>query len=228
MGFGILFFGYFISFLMSLNAYGPIFALVGNYIVFVALQKLSEYKQSLTRCLPFLILIALCNLFGSAEALFSTEFGLIGTAVETVSLVSTLLFNIFLFLSIISLGEDTDVAEVKSLAKTNIGVTIIYFIANLAMIIFQESKYVLAVAMLLRLIFPLFALALIYQCFRFICAPDDVDVPIKPSRFKFINDFRERQAKKEEETKKAREEILLKKASAQKTNNTHKKHKKKK
>jgi len=84
------------------------------------------------------------------------------------------------------------------------------------------------VAMLLRLIFPLFALALIYQCFRFICAPDDVDVPIKPSRFKFINDFRERQAKKEEETKKAREEILLKKSSAQKTNNTHKKHKKKK
>ena len=229
MGFGILFFGYFIAFLLALNAYGPIFALIGNYVIFVALQKLSEYKHSLTRCVPFLLLMAICNLLGSVEILFSIEFGLVGTVTETISLVSSLLFNIFLFLSVISLGADTEVSEVVSLAKTNIALIIIYFTANLAMMVFDSNKYLLATAMILRLVFPLFALALIYKCFRFICAPEDVDMPIKPSRFKFINDFRDKQAQKEEETRKAREELLNKKASEQKTNsNTHKKHKKKK
>lgn len=229
MGFGILFFGYFITFLLSLNAYGTIFALIGNYIIFVALQKLSEYKHSLTRCIPFLLLMAICNLLGSVKVLFSADFGMIGSVIDTVSLVSSLIFNVFLFLSIISLGEDTEVSEVKSLAKTDIAIIIIYFVANLAMMIFAANKYILAGAMLLRLIFPLFALALIYKCFRFICAPEDVDMPVKPSRFKFINDFHKRQAQKEEETRKAREELLSKKASEQKANaNTHKKHKKKK
>ena len=236
MGFGILFFGYFITFLLSLNAYGPIFALIGNYLIFVALQKLSEYKHSLTRCIPFLLLMAICNLVGSVEVLFSMELGIAGLITETVSLVSSLLFNIFLFLSIISLGEDTEVAEVKSLAKLNIAATSIYFTANLAMMILATYEQVLAaavllnilaVAMFLRLIFPLFALALIYKCFRFICAPEDVDMPIKPSRFKFINEFRERQAKKEEETRRSREELLTKEKQNSGTH-PHTKHKKKK
>ena len=226
MGFGILLFGYFITFLMSLNAYGAIFALIGNYVIFIALQKLSEYKHSLSRCIPFLLIMFLCNLVGVVRILLPAELGLLGTVTDTVSLVASLLFNIFLFLSIISLGNDTEVDEVKSLAKTNISVVCVYFVSNLAMILFIGNKYILVAAMIFRLLFPLFALALIYRCFRFICAPEDVDMPVKPSRFKFINDFRERQTKKEEEAKKAREEILKKNETS---SNTHaKKHKNKK
>ena len=197
MGFGLLFFGYFITFLLSLNTYGPIFALIGNYIIFIALQKLSEYKHSLTKCIPFLLLMAICNLCSSAEILFYTDFGILKTVIETVSLTSTLIFNILLFTSIMSLGDETEVAEVKSSAKTNIAITIAYFITNLLTMLLEANKYVLIIGMLLRLLFPLLALALIYKCFRFICDPEDVDMPTKPSRFKFINEMRERRANKE-------------------------------
>ena len=226
MGFGILFFGYFLSFLLSLNAYGSIFALVGYYVIFSALQKLSEYKSSLTRCIPFLLLMTVCDLINTVELLFKLDFSAFDTVVSAIQLVSVFLFNLFVFTSISALGKDTDVIEVISLAKTNVFVVSLYFAANLAMIIFPATSYVLAIAMILRLLFPLFALALIYQSFRFICAPEDIDMPIKPSRFKFINNWRERQDKREEETRRMREEQLKQKVSQGQAH--YKKHKKKK
>lgn len=227
MGFGILFFGYFITFLLSLNAYGAVFALIGNYVIFSALGKISEYKHSLIKTVPFLLIMALCNLLGVAELLFRFDLGIVKTVSDTLFLVSALMFNLFLFKSLAELGEDTEVAEVKASAKLNTFIAVIYFVSNIAIMIFSDNKYLVIGAMILRLVFPLFALSLIYKCFRFICAPEDVDMPIKPSRFKFINDFRARQAEKEEETKRAREEILKKKTASNSAGHTHK-HKKKK
>ena len=227
MGFGILFFGYFITFLMSLNSYGAVFALIGNYLMLNALQKISEYKHSTVRCIPFLLVMALCNILGVVEALFSFDIGAIKTVSDTLLLLSSLLFNLFMFKAIYQLGEDTGVAEVKVSAKTNTFIAILYFISNLAILVFPNIKYLVMAAMILRLIFPLFALVLIYKCFRFICAPEDADMPIKPSRFKFINEFREKQAQKEKETRKAREELLRKNDPATTAGHSHK-HKKKK
>lgn len=222
MGFGLLFFGYFISFLLSLNAYGSVFALIGYYVIFSAIQKLSEYKSSLSRCVPFLILLTVCDGINTFKLLFLFEASsTLNTVISTVYLVSTFLFNVFLFLSIISLGKDTEVDEVVSLAKVSIGIIAMYFASNLAMIAFPAVPVVLATAMILRLLYPLFALALIYRCFRFICSPEDVDMPTKPSRFKFINAWRERQAKREDEARTAREEQLKRNASRA----THKKKK---
>lgn len=208
---------------MSFNAYGSIFALFGNYIIFIALQKLSEYKHILTRCIPFLLLMAICNITNSVELLFSAEFGLFGTIIDTVFLVASFLFNIFLFAAIISFSEDTDLPEIKRTAKINIIVVCVYFFADLLMMILQGNKYIWVTVVFLRLIAPLLALVLIYKCFRFICTPDDVDMPQKPSRFKIINDFREKRAKKEEETKQAREELLKKSQSKAVTSSKHKK-----
>ena len=221
MGFGILFFGYFISFLMSVNSYGAIFALIGNYIIFSAIQKLSEYKTSMTRCIPFLLVMALCNIYDTAGILFTIDAQAIGIIVSTARLVSEFCFNIFLFLAIFSLGQDTDVAEVKAFAKTNIGMCAIAFLLNVTLLLYSGSKFIIIAAMLAKLISPLFALALIYKCFRFICAPEDVDMPVKPSRFKFINTIREKQAQREEENRLRREESLKNQASQPK-------HKKKK
>ena len=251
MGFGILFFGYFISFLLSLNLYGPFFALVGNYVIFIAIKKLSEYKHSLVRCIPSLILLAICNLLECIKIIVSRLipvdsdfFSILGeflaqtsatsSIISTLALIATLTFNVFLFLSIISLSDDTGTKEIKSLSITNIFVVSVFFTANITALILSgifeiQNAYISVSVILLRIIFPLFALALIYRCFRLICAPEDVDVPIKPSRFKFVNEFRERQALKEEESRAAREE-LLKKHSKDTTATSHhaKKSKKKK
>ena len=226
MGFGLLFFGYFLSFLLSLNAYGPIFALIGYYVIFSALQKLSEYKSSLTRCIPFLLLMTICDVINTVALLFKLDLNTLGTVISAVHLVSAFLFNLFVFISIEALGKDTEVSEVVSLAKTNVCVLSLYLAANLAMTLLPATPTILAIAMVLRLLFPLCALALIYRCFRFICAPEDIDMPVKPSRFKFINNWRERQDKREEEARRAREKQLKQRSSQNQAH--HSKHKKKK
>ncbi len=233
MGFGLLFFGYFAAFLMSINSYGFIFELVGYYIIFLALQKLSEYKHSLFRCIPPLAIMALCSLGNALKFIldflqissFMTH-DLATALISALSLASSVTFHIFLFLSIVSFGKDTQLPDVTVLAKTDIFVIVLYFIANMVAMLLSSffnysNSYLILCATLLRIVFPLFVLALIYKCFFKICAPDDVDVPIKPSRFKFINDFRARQEKRDEETRKAQEDLTAPK----KDGNEHKKKK---
>ena len=114
-----------------------------------------------------------------------------------------------------------------SLPKTNIAFIALFFAANLT-VMFFSNQYIMIIAVVLRILFPLFALALIYKCFHKICAPDDVDVPIKPSRFKFVNDMRAKQEQKAEETRLAREELLRKKQESEHQTPQKKKSKKKK
>lgn len=234
MGFGLLFFGYFAAFLMSLNAYGFVFAIIGHYVMFVALQKISEYKHSILRCIPPLAVMFLCSAAEAVNAALGTAqlaspFASEAATVilSSLTLVSSLTFHIFLFLSLMALGHDTELPDVVSLAKTNISVITLFFVANLT-VIFFSNQYIMMIAVILRILFPLFSLALIYKCFHKICAPDDVDVPIKPSRFKFVNDMRAKQEQKAEETRLAREELLRKNHESKPSAPPKKKSKKKK
>ena len=214
MGFGLLFFGYFAAFLMSINSYGFIFELVGYYIIFSALQKISEYKHSLLRCFPPLLIMALCSLGNAAvfalDALQISTFmsePLATAVLSALSLAASVTYHVFLYLSIISFGKDTELPDVVALAKTDIFVIVVYFAANVAAMLasslFEYSnQYLMLGATLLRVLFPLFSIALIYKCFYKICAPEDIDVPTKPSRFKFINDLRARRENRSQNTPK--------------------------
>ena len=219
MGFGLLFFGYFAAFLMSFNSFGSIFALIGYYVMFIALQKLSEYTHSITYCIPSLIALFFCAVTDATNLIFKSldlaqpfSGTVISYAISLLSLTSSLIFHIFLLTAISELGRDTELPEVIALTKTNIAAVSAYFILNVVVFILNLFKLnfplLIVVTLLLRIAYPVFVLALIYKCFSKICAPDDVDMPIKPSRFKFINDIRERQQKKSEETRAASEEIL--------------------
>lgn len=219
MGFGLLFFGYFAAFLMSLNSYGSIFALIGYYVIFTSLQKLSEYKHSITYCVPPLIALFFCSAADTVNLIFksldmSQPFGgtVISYVISLLSLTSGLIFHIFLLTAIAELGKDTELPEISGLTKTNTAAVSAYFLLNVIIFILNLFKlnfpWLVVLTLLLRIIYPLFVLALIYKCFSKICAPDDIDMPTKPSRFKFINDIRERQERKAEETRAAREEIL--------------------
>ena len=142
MGFGLLFFGYFSAFLMSINSYGFIFELIGYYIILLALQKLSEYKHNLARCFPVLAVMALCSLGNAAKFIFETlqintfmTYDITVALMSALSLAASVTFHVFLFLSIISLGTDTQLPDIITLAKTNIFIIAIYFIANMAVVL---------------------------------------------------------------------------------------------
>ena len=229
MGFGILFFGYFAAFLMSFNTYGAIFSLIGCYVIFTALQRLSEYKHSILKCIIPLAVMFICSLFDSASLIcrlieapspFSGQ--TISSIISFATLASSLLFHIFLFSAIASLGKDTDLPDVISLAGTNTLAASAYFLLNVLVFILNiysatSPSLLMALTLLLRVAYPLSGLALIYKCFRKICSPEDLTMPTKPSRFKFINEIRARNEKKAEETRAAREAILKKKADTAKS-----------
>ena len=125
------------------------------------------------------------------------------------------------------MGEDTELPDVISLAKTNLALITVFFTTNLvAMLI--SNQHVIIAAILLRMLFPLFSLALIYKCFHKICAPDDINVPIRPSRFKFVNDMRAKQEQKAEETRSTRENLLRKEKESKSSSSPINKSKKKK
>ncbi len=235
MGFGILFFGYFAAFLMSFNSYGAIFAMIGYYVIFTALQRLSEYKHSIMRCILPLAAMFLCSATEAATLIFNAlgasspfEGQIISYLISLVSLASNLIFHLFLFGAIAELGKDTELPDVVGLSRTDTFVVCVYFLLNVVVFILAnlfEIQYPLLVAatLILRIVYPLFGLSLIYKCFQKICAPEDISMPTKPSRFKFINDIRERNEKKAQETCAAREELLKKNSASAKPQKQKKK-----
>lgn len=229
MGFGLLFFGYLSAFLMSLNSYGFLFSLIGCYVIFLALQKISEYKHSLWRAVFPLIVISLCALCEAIQ-FFTGSWGVWDGIITLVTLSARTLFHCFMFISIASLGKDTDLPDVIAMAKTNFIFILISFAVEMVSLVlalffnFGNQQLTITVSMM-RLLFPVFTLILIFKCFHKICAPEDVDAPQKPSRFEFINEFRRRQEEREAERRKKREA-----QSAHKTSSnipTQKKRKKK-
>lgn len=81
------------------------------------------------------------------------------------------------------------------------------------------------ISLFLQLLCPLVTLIFLFLCYARICAPEDVDMPQKPSRFAFVNRFREKQAQRQAETEKARQEYQQK--LEEKYQSKKKKHKKK-
>lgn len=224
---------------MSLNSYGYAFALLGYYVIFCALQKLYEYKHSFSYALFPLFIMAILRILEliisvsektgldvRLASIINKAFGL--TTISTLISVSSFIFSILLFISIAEISRDVELPELIKTSKVNIGARIVYILVHLSALllpaIFSINTGILMPALLiLELVCHFLALSLIYKCFFKICAPEDVDVPIKPSRFKFINDIRAKKEEKAEELRKYNEEI-----SNNKKDSTKKRQKKKK
>lgn len=260
MGFGLLFIGYFITFLMSINSFGFIFELIGYTVMLYAVSKLSEYKHHIRLVIYPIMGMALCSLY-SAVVLIHTEFmplplPLLNTVTvfifSSIGAVSTVAFHIFLLLPIRSIAKD--VGD-KSLAASSvlvlvtsclgcsaepIGAVIGAAVAHAASTsqnasvgiiggadgptaIFVSNTALPFVPLFAQIIFPLLTLVFLFFCYMRICAPEDVEMQQKPSRFAFINRLREKQAEREAETARERAEYRRK---AQERRNA-KKHKKK-
>lgn len=224
MGFGLLFIGYLLAFLMSLNAYGYAFAILGYYIIFSALQKLSEYKHSFSYSLFPLCIMTILRILELIVSV-SQKTGLdlyLASIIErvlgssTISILITVLsfvFSVLLFISITEIADSVELPELVKTGRFNIAVRIIYILMYLTAVLLPaifniNTGILMPVLLIYELICHFLALSLIYKCFFKICAPEDVDVPVKPSRFKFINDIRAKKEEKAEEFRKTNEELL--------------------
>ncbi len=221
MGFGLLFIGYFIAFFMSFNNYRFAFEIVGYAIMVSATGKLSEYKHSLSTSGVALLLMALCSTYEGFRTLnetMSLEFPIFGGgisfAVSILKSASILLFHFLLLTSLRDIAKDAEEHGIAKRSYLALVLAAISCVLDLSVLITGNLlgtdlgvvRILTLIATLVRILYPFALLAFVYSCYARICAPEDVDMPQRPSRFAFVNRWREKREQKAEETRRWREE----------------------
>jgi hypothetical protein len=226
MGFGLLLIGYFVSTLMSMHAYGWATQIVGFYLIFRALTKLWEYKHSFMRCLWPLVLMTVCQAVIGFRHLFSdlpTDVLTILDSIHVDNLINTvfvtllMIFHFLLLSSIRELAFDVEDDVIVRLTHRNFFIVGAYFLFNITVAFLPKGvgiptlpngiSVLVPISVLASLIYPFFVLYLLFRCYARICAPEDKEMAEKPSRFAFVNKYREKRKAADEALDKQMEKL---------------------
>ena len=220
MGFGILFIGY--IFLLNLSFFGYTDLLAGVLILY-ALEKLKRwnkgFRYAFFATIPFTA-IGLLEFILKISASFSSTLSptLIMTA-EVLRMVALCPMHVCLLLGLKEITAEVGLKKMESRAMMLMPLSpLIHLLEALLVIdpIFSEvdpgtllsMRFVLLLG---ALIYTLGMAVFIYKCYARICMPSDVDMKERPSRFKFINDYRARKEAKQKAEIEARIEEMRKK-----------------
>ncbi|MBR6708246.1 MAG: hypothetical protein IKL84_01050 [Clostridia bacterium] len=239
MGFGLLFIGYLIAFLLSLNPFAAVTRLIGYAVCLAALIRLHRHNRwfAFTHavCYPMLLMAAVgavseiasrltddvpSSLAGAAAMLESGLGGLI------------LIFHVFLLLGIYTIATDTELDSLAHAARRRLaliaGYAALYLLWLLPIPLGTSYRTTVGILiMVMQLLWTVLDLVLIFRCYMWICLEGDEDMQRKPSRFAFVNRFRE---KIDAHNEKAADEALayVNAKRAEQSAKHHKPHKKRK
>jgi hypothetical protein len=217
MGFGLLFIGYFITFVMTLNNFKFIIAPVGYVVILLALLRLRRYERRFHYaliCSMLLILFGSYNfLHGGAEKLgiaLPAWDTVIKPAADWVLFIAEAALSIALLLAIAALAGGLELTGQRRAAWRNTILVGVYFITDTTrMTLFPGSaaanQYLLPPVLLLRLCYTALNLILIYSCYMRICPEGDEDMPEREPRFKFIRELFDRTGRARKETQEYRD-----------------------
>lgn len=228
MGFGTLFFGYFL--LLNIT-YFTFSDLIAALIMAMGLYKLSTVNQPFKNGFYASILFAvlgLCELIiGILEMFFPTK----ATAelIEYITIPRCFIIavlTLFILIGIENVAEEVGLPSLARRAHISLPFTlVIYAIAavlEVPLLLSAVGVKILAVASTIILI-AIFAivtvnLVTIYRAYMKICMPEDInnDTADKPSRFEFVNKHREHTLQKQREYAEYKLEKLKKKNSKKK------------
>jgi len=218
MGFGLLFLGYFVAYLMSLNPFSAIFYIVGYGIMSCGLSKLNRYHTSFYA--PAICSIALAVLSFFVGVMELSDFlyqnmilsvkifpAVLFTVFEIAQSCLIFLFHAFLLWAIRAIAKDTGVEKIPTNAIRNFVFILLSYIVNLVARLpswdAEMRSYFNLFYVLLFLTWILLDLLLIYACYAQICDEDEREYQRKTSRFGFVNrfwkEYDRRQARAEEE-----------------------------
>lgn len=209
MGFGILFFGYFLTFAFSLSSYYFFADVLGALVMCYSFTKLAEYNRYFKKALIPAAAFILFSLTAALQMFFKWyHAGSIPELCVTLAkAASSAAVHIFLFLGIrgISLGADNK--KLAGNAEKNLVMTMVYYAGYAAV---MTMKFVgaavagyFANALLIYFILVLILnLALIYRCFGTLCPVDEDENEVKRSRFAIINKIDDKMDQFEKNTRK--------------------------
>ena len=207
MGFGILFIGYLFLLNLSFFAYTDILA---GALMLLALEKLKVwnkgFKAAFFASIPFL-LIGIFEFSLKILVMFSAQIApAISVTCEALRMLSLCPLHIFLFIGCKQITKEVGLEKMESRAMTLLPFAPLFYgsqcflaIPSLFKNVSDENLLTVRFILLLAtLVFLFTTLRFIYGCYAKICLPSDADMPQKPSRFRFVNEYR---AKKEAQLK---------------------------
>lgn len=235
MGFGILFFGYFMTTMMSIPLsrllpidLGGLVKLIGYILIVVAAKKLNDYNSSFKSLTLSSMLMAgisavefffdIC-VFISINQIAVLPFQNFVDYVNNIQIVeyfsfaATILFVSMLCLSIKQIAFDTGVKKIYASATRNFVFYCIFFVVQaISFMPFEWIKVYrsvfVAALLIIELLCWILNLYMIFSCYAKICDSDDIEMKQKPSRFAFVNEKRKEQ---EEERQKILDEYAAEK-----------------
>lgn len=199
MGFGWLLIGYFFANIMSLYSTLSFAMLAGYPMMIMGLYRLAPYHTRFRYCfyfsfasLPFALYFALYGFaqmgIGSQLAFLTGSFYLV---VEWCYFVFSLLFHGLLLYGIAGLTQELGLVALQGNALRNMILVGLYYLIDLiarlpVAFISAHVAYFAIPLILLRLIFILLNLYLIFKCYRYICPEGEESMaePVKKSKGK--------------------------------------------
>lgn len=215
MGFGILFLSYFLAFFVPLSY----LHIIGYAGMAWALSKLKDYRPAFLKALWWLIPLGICCLYHILASVLSLLpslglgevqlpfFNEMVTAV--VSMIESALILCFHFVFMRQLRAFAAELELPDIAKrSDWGLWLVsiqcttYIVALILELTGLSLPLFSIIALLLQFVWAIFNLYHLFTCYMYICPEGDEDMERKPSRFGFVNEFRERM---DERDRRARE-----------------------
>ena len=186
MGFGLLFIGYFVTYIMS---YVLIPKLLGCAIMLVGVIKLSEYELKFKRCIPilgamsavsaYMFLRNIFEYFKLDSAIFNeVVLNIVSTADEALAV----FLHVMLLIAITSIAKSTGIDKLCFKAMRNLLIVAVAEIAYFVVLIIPTSnvkQIIFLIALCLRFLWIVLNLILLASCYRMICDERDADMPDK-------------------------------------------------
>lgn len=205
MGFGILFLSYFLAFFVPLSY----LHVIGYAGVAWALSKLKDYRPALMRAVWWLIPLGVCCMYHILANVLSLlpSFGLApvslvfvnDTVTAVVSMVESALILCFHFSLLRGLGGFARELELPAIAKrADWGLWLVsiqstcYIVDQILKLVGWELQLFSLIAFLMQFVWAIFNLINLFTCYMYICPEGDESMERTPSRFGFVNEFREK------------------------------------
>ena len=210
MGFGWLFLGYFMAFMMSFSNFSHGIILLGCALMINGLHKLKAYNRlfvyPIYPLIPYLAVEAIftaklaAELFGAPLAFITDG---VSVAFELIGYVLCTAFHILMLRAVAKIALDVGLEKQKNAAMRNRAFTCVYyavaFVWAFPIGLTPAVKQTITVFLLLvRLAFALLNCVLLYSCYALICPQGDEDMPIRELGIGFIDDFRRKTAEKQQ------------------------------
>jgi hypothetical protein len=216
MGFGLLFIGYLLAFAFSVANVYMFFDVVGSLIMAYALMKLSPHAKFFKAAAALAAGLAALGVALFIIGLAAPDAEALLDVMSYVKAAAVLAFHVLLMLGIKDIAGYTELPAIGRKALRNLIIGCIYIALSVVIPFTGDgAQYFYLPVLLYGYVWIIMNAALIYSCYMRICLEGDEDMEPKPSKYKIVNDIREKLDKAEDSAfiKKKKEEERVKDAA---------------